>query len=63
MSEQHLTESLAFSIVRSPPESVLMRLHNHTMLACEEICYGVTEYLEALLLDQRGTGKCKFFDI
>jgi hypothetical protein len=60
---QHVTEILAALILRSPPESALGWPDNRAMFAGEEPCHGVTEYLEALLLDRRETGESKFLDI
>jgi hypothetical protein len=44
-------------------ESVLVCSDNTAMLAGEEICYDVAEYLKALLSDLRETGICKFVAI
>jgi hypothetical protein len=48
---------------QSSPELELVSLDSSAVLADDEICYAVAEYLKALLSDQRETGKCTFVDI
>jgi hypothetical protein len=53
----------AASILRAPPESALLDRDNNTVLAGEETCHAVIEWLEALLLDWRETGYCRSLEI